>query len=241
VNASCAHPGHVQRRARRPLRRVGVGIGRDRDAHRGRRAARRQAKAVERAPELVERDRQARERGREVRERDVHPETRGIARGADGDLAGTAQLHRGAGARDHRDEAREVTRLRRAHEVERRVERHGEAEQGRRRLAGADLARGGRLRGAQARPPSIDAFARSPGGRVSVRSFGESPLLGANVRSIPRFAVDPAWVPALWSSATVGLIEAAAAGATVAVAAPTARIARTRRTIACTWSLPRSR
>src|SRR2546423_2030984 len=46
-------------------------------------------------------------------------------------------------------------------------------------------------------PPSIEAFASRPAGRLSVRSFGESLPLGANFKSIPRFTVDPAAVPPL--------------------------------------------
>ena len=46
-------------------------------------------------------------------------------------------------------------------------------------------------------PPSIEASASSPGGRLSVMASGESPLVGANVRSSPRFVTEPAAVPAL--------------------------------------------
>ena len=76
-------------------------------------------------------------------------------------------------------------------------------------------------------PPSIDALASRPGGRLSVRSSGESVPVGANLRSTPRLAVEPAAVPALWSSASVGEIDAPATGAVIAIAASTTTPART--------------
>ena len=66
-------------------------------------------------------------------------------------------------------------------------------------------------------PPSIAALASSPGGRLTVRSFGESAPVGANLTSIPRFAVDPAAVP-LCVSVMDGLIDADATGANAAAA-----------------------
>ena len=46
-------------------------------------------------------------------------------------------------------------------------------------------------------PPSTEALASSPGGRLSVMWSGESVPVGANFRSSPRLAVEAAAVPAL--------------------------------------------
>ena len=57
-------------------------------------------------------------------------------------------------------------------------------------------------------PPSCDASASSPGGRLIVSSRGESVPVSANFRSSPRFSVAPAFVPALWSRLSDGEVDA---------------------------------
>ena len=80
-------------------------------------------------------------------------------------------------------------------------------------------------------PPSTVALASSPGGSLSVRFLAESPLLGLNLMSVPRFAVEPAVADAGESVSAAGPIDAHAAGATAAAAPTTAAHTAIRRHI----------
>ena len=78
-------------------------------------------------------------------------------------------------------------------------------------------------------PPLTEASASSPGGRVIVRSLGESLPLGEKLRFIPRGTVEAACVPPLWSSDTAGVTDADADdGARTTAVKPMARPVRTR-------------
>src|SRR5437763_7197315 len=78
-------------------------------------------------------------------------------------------------------------------------------------------------------PPSIAAFASSPGGRLRVRLRGESVPVSVNFRSSPRLAIEPTVRPLLWSRASRAVTDARAAGAVAATAATVASAMRSLR------------
>src|SRR5579875_2097710 len=81
-------------------------------------------------------------------------------------------------------------------------------------------------------PPSIDALASRPAGRLIVRSFGESAPVSdpelENERFSPRLCEPPALVPALWFSDIEAVEVAIAAGTATAAASVTAAMTRRR-------------